>query len=298
MAEITDRKKLIDSLLRRQFRSLAPPPVTTLSGGYTAPVRDRAMWKRDLAVEGRSNEVTPMDRQRAQYEAMSLKELQAQVEAAKAADLHKAQQDASQTNLLREARWQHWAKKDLWSEAEFAALCCGFVPDERGMPADPGRVAGSDQQAVAILRATDDIRRGTLSQTLAFVPRDDTDVANQMYGTARHYSPVIAAEWAATRFNAFPSSLLAAVRERKEAARGSAAATHGWPWGSHETDLLRNLSAAALQFWALYDPSDATTAPKNKDVVDWLKARGVAERNAQVMATVLRADGLPTGPRK
>jgi hypothetical protein len=71
-----------------------------------------------------------------------------------------------------------------------------------------------------------------------------------------------------------------------------------WPWGTHETDLLRKFAAAARRFWKNYDPSDPTTAPKNAEVVDWLKAQGVSERNAQMMATTLRADGLPTGPRK
>lgn len=71
-----------------------------------------------------------------------------------------------------------------------------------------------------------------------------------------------------------------------------------WPWGRHETDLLRKLAEVADKFWKNYDPSDPTTAPTNQQVSDWLKAQGVADRTAQIMATILRADGLPTGPRK
>jgi hypothetical protein len=71
-----------------------------------------------------------------------------------------------------------------------------------------------------------------------------------------------------------------------------------WPWGNHETELLRKLAAAADRFWQRYDHTDATTAPTNKQVIDWLKTKGVAQRTAEVMATILRADGLPTGPRK
>ena len=71
-----------------------------------------------------------------------------------------------------------------------------------------------------------------------------------------------------------------------------------WPWGNYETDLLRKLAAAADKFWKLYDPADASTAPTNDVVVAWLKLQGVADRNAQVMATILRARDLPTGPRK
>lgn len=71
-----------------------------------------------------------------------------------------------------------------------------------------------------------------------------------------------------------------------------------WPWGNHETELLRQLAAAAAKFWKFYDPTDNTTAPTNQQVSEWLKQRGVAKRTAAIMATILRANGLPPGPRK
>jgi hypothetical protein len=71
-----------------------------------------------------------------------------------------------------------------------------------------------------------------------------------------------------------------------------------WPWGRHSTTLLRKLAEAADRFWRHYDPDDPTTAPTNKEVIGWLTRQGVASRTAEVMATLLRADGLPTGPRK
>lgn len=73
----------------------------------------------------------------------------------------------------------------------------------------------------------------------------------------------------------------------------------GWPWGRYDTELLRKLARAADKFWKLYDPSDPTSAPTNQKVIDWLKGEErVATRTAEVMATILRADGLSTGPRK
>lgn len=72
----------------------------------------------------------------------------------------------------------------------------------------------------------------------------------------------------------------------------------GWPWGRYETDLLRKLALAADRFWKNYDPSDPSTAPTNEQVSTWLKGQGVATRIAEVVASILRADGLPTGPRK
>jgi hypothetical protein len=91
----------------------------------------------------------------------------------------------------------------------------------------------------------------------------------------------------------FPDEFPKAARSEPAAAPASR-----WPWGEHETELLRKLAAAAERFWKRYDPSDATTAPTNETIVAWLKEQGVADRNAQVMATILRADGLPTGPRR
>jgi hypothetical protein len=70
-----------------------------------------------------------------------------------------------------------------------------------------------------------------------------------------------------------------------------------WPWGTHETELLRHLAAAGGRFWVNFDPSDPTTAPTNEDVSTWLTARGVSKRMADAMASILRADGLATGPR-
>jgi hypothetical protein len=72
----------------------------------------------------------------------------------------------------------------------------------------------------------------------------------------------------------------------------------GWPWGNYETSLLRALAEAAEKFWILYDPTDPATAPLKEQVVEWLQGRGISENVAKVMASILRADELRTGPRK
>ena len=73
-----------------------------------------------------------------------------------------------------------------------------------------------------------------------------------------------------------------------------------WPWGKHNTELLGHLEAAAKEFWVNYDPANAkATAPKNETVIKWLVTeRKVSETVATSMATMLRPDGLKTGPRK
>jgi hypothetical protein len=73
-----------------------------------------------------------------------------------------------------------------------------------------------------------------------------------------------------------------------------------WPWGNHHTELLGHLEAAARRYWgANYDPSDATTAPINSTVSEWLQTeRKISKTMADSIASLLRADGLPPGPRK
>ena len=92
---------------------------------------------------------------------------------------------------------------------------------------------------------------------------------------------------------------LAVVSKLKQSVASERQANKGkWPWGDYETDLLRKLAGAAENFWTRCDPDDKSTAPINKQVSEWLETQKVAPRTAEYMATILRADGLPPGPRK
>lgn len=72
-----------------------------------------------------------------------------------------------------------------------------------------------------------------------------------------------------------------------------------WPWGNHHTELLGHLEAAAKRFWVNYDPSDPNSANTNATVSEWLQEeRKVSKNMADSIATILRPDGLPTGPRR
>ena len=71
-----------------------------------------------------------------------------------------------------------------------------------------------------------------------------------------------------------------------------------WPWGDHHTETLGLLEAAANRFWIRYDPSDLSTAPTNDMVSAWLvDTKGSSKGRANAIASMLRPDGLPTGPR-
>jgi hypothetical protein len=81
----------------------------------------------------------------------------------------------------------------------------------------------------------------------------------------------------------------------QEGARGPSAR---WPWGSYETDLLRKLAEAVEECWLEYHPDRARdSAPKNTEVVEFLKTKGVSKAMAAKIATIIRADGLPPGQR-
>jgi hypothetical protein len=86
-------------------------------------------------------------------------------------------------------------------------------------------------------------------------------------------------------------------KPRRSSILGEPASGDKWPWGSHETELLGHLAAAASEWWSTYDSEDPSTAPKNKEVVNWLSARGVSKRNAEIIATMLRPTTLRPGPR-
>jgi hypothetical protein len=76
-----------------------------------------------------------------------------------------------------------------------------------------------------------------------------------------------------------------------------------WPWGDHDTELLQHLAKAAKKWWVRYDASDISTATPSKDVAAWLQAqttsdrKPIAKRTAEIMAQILRPDGLRTGPK-
>ncbi|EFN7326973.1 hypothetical protein KQL98_002083 [Escherichia coli] len=51
------------------------------------------------------------------------------------------------------------------------------------------------------------------------------------------------------------------------------------------------------EFWSTYDPDDRTTAPKKKDVVDFLVSRGASRNMAESIDRVVRPVVMKTGGR-
>jgi hypothetical protein len=191
---IAKRTEQIDRLLRDEFGTLAPPPPPTVFDTPSVRTKHAQARIRHGNTEARRRE----------YEALSAADLQALIDGADAKLRNVEQEHAANMHAWRDSQWPAWAKQDLWSEAEFAAMCCGLTPNE-------GR---SETLASLVNQARETISRGVLVQSLAFVARADADNGAMLYGTARHFVPAVAAEWATSRFSAFPANLLAAVRER------------------------------------------------------------------------------------
>jgi hypothetical protein len=74
--------------------------------------------------------------------------------------------------------------------------------------------------------------------------------------------------------------------------------TDPWPWGKHSTKSLEALAEAGQKFWSTFNPNIPSTAPRNEDVIAWLiKSHGLGEKRAYYIASILRAENVPDGPR-
>jgi hypothetical protein len=186
--------------------------------------------------------------------------------------------------LLEKPNWTLWADMTHVSIDNAVALSCNLEPTSIGkFPAS----ALAGEKGFAEYQRRQKIAASQLAANRILGVLQDADL----------YSPSIELSvfraWAERlqRPFTFPAEFPKASSIPSPTAVGS------WPWGDYETKNLRLLADAAAKFWKNYDPSDPSTAPKNKVVSEWLVEKNVARRVAEVMAHILRADGLRTGPR-
>lgn len=184
-------------------------------------------------------------------------------------------------------KWKDWQQRGIAELWEAVTLSCNVEPEvlrtlSRSSFSDTLKT-GKLGQRLAIAKA------GVKTGALATVSH--RAVESLMYRDEVRFSEFAA--WAASQGWKLPKRfpridpIITSVRNAKR-----------WPWGNHETKLLCYLAMAAERFWIRYDPQDPSTAPTNDQVIAWLKNKGVASRVSEVMAQILRADGLPAGPRK
>nr|WP_314862426.1 hypothetical protein [uncultured Undibacterium sp.] len=203
--------------------------------------------------------------------------------------------------LLRDlsADWEHWEMMPRAKLYEVVQLSCdleptpnsSYRPDKRYRDKSPKHFIAhwfkEVDKRLAITIASLDLFDFKVETTF-----DAKDISHKTISTYRFRI------WAEQVGFELPSRFPKDSTKISSNTNGHSAGIAMYPWGTHSTILLEKLAKAATKFWSLYDPSDPSTAPTNEQVQTWLMSEGVKERNAEVMATILRADGLATGRRK
>lgn len=216
------------------------------------------------------------------------------------------EEDARSINIrLTAVEIEHYAKLRYWTIDEGVALAFGRSPEHAKWEyvkayKNISVFAKTFEKAKQIADRAVGIKE--LGQTnlpgffLAWAKRMNLPVPLALENEVAKYGPIVDWRGHCETLNAQVSKLTERIKELESAQNAIPAVIP--PWGKHDTALLQHLAAAAEKFWKNYDPSDNTTAPTNAQIIDWLVERHVTKRTAEVMATILRADGLPTGPRK
>lgn len=181
--------------------------------------------------------------------------------------------------------WQQWERKRKAKLWQVVALLCELEParlESRGTPGklDPLFVQSPPKFNSLLALAITGIGAGL------FKP----DKLDPEHLEESEVDLTVFASWASATGLAFPDGFPWQPEMNIQVT--------GWPWGRYETDLLKKMARAVDLFWKNYDSTDPTSAPTNQQVIAWLVKQKVAKRTAEIMATILRADGLPTGPRK
>jgi hypothetical protein len=209
--------------------------------------------------------------------------------------------DYSSSNLA------FWLQLDSWTVHEGLCLLCEIDPDGANVDWDGYKSPYGGWTNLPYLRGARVFREGkALGEARIML-----ELVSRLWDSGNHdqgrYPPSGFISWAAEKEIPVPWKRWAHAHGFLISGdiSGDAAGTdlkHGgertWPWGKHETKLLRKLADATEKFWKLYDPDDPSTAPTNQQVEKWLESEGVSKRVAEVMAQMLRADSLPPGPRK
>jgi hypothetical protein len=197
---------------------------------------------------------------------------------------------------LREPVWDMWLRRPRVTGQQAIALACGI---------DPGAL---DRE---MERLSNGHTRSVLDQSPVFEwlsqYQNALDSFDPAFGDGltaprkmSHLVPLDAfARWAVDTADAIsgwtvPDRLRSFASDVGRAPISAGAAK--WPWGDYETKYLAHLKAAVVEFWAKWD-GQAASAPKNEVVIAWLKSRDISDRIAAAMATILRSDRVPDGPR-
>ena len=198
-------------------------------------------------------------------------------------------------SVMKSADWQHWINKPTGKVWEAVALHCYINPASTS--SSLLQAGGKVKRRTAVW-----FYRWRLVVALQYVETEQLETTTyEDDPNERLVSFAEYARWAKDLDYPLPKKFPQKQTYRILGKDGSLP-PRGWPWGSHETNLLR-LFAEVGEFWrpieegGLYDPGDSTTAPTNEQIELWLEKRNVGVKVREVMATILRSDNMPSGPR-
>lgn len=305
----------VEYLLEREFPAykdvMRPVPITRMSQ-HTRPVSSEMRERRDsMRVR--------IERRRAELKALPVTERTKLVEAERAKQLEECRQKAELEERARffnqphaRADLAHWGKMAYWSLDEGIALCYGRDPRVVTWKSVEPMVVLASPFAKQFADAREIARRAALVNEIAqsnfpgpfiaWAKRTGLPFPAELEAKVAERGPVM--DWHAVYEKERAAHALAVQQANarialldQEIAATKSAAGHRWPWGDYETEALRKLADAVARYWVAYDPADPSTANTNETVKGWLKQHGVADRVAEVMAQIIRADGLRPGPR-
>ncbi len=303
----------VEYLLEREF-----PAYRSVMLAHAQPISRHTRPVSAGTREWRALMQAKIEERRKELEALSVAERTRLVETARAKELEEWKQKAEQEERARffnqphaRADLDHWGKMAYWSLDEGIALSFGREPRvvtwksvEPLVQVSPFAKQFADRREIAIRAAVvNEIAQSNIPGAfIAWAKRIGWSFPPELESKVAERGPI--ADWRSmyeqerTVHAATIQRANARIAELEEAlAKAKDAASHRWPWGTYETELLRKLAATAQQFWLNYDPSDPSTAVNNDTIVAWLQQKDVSNRIAKAIATILRADGLPTGPR-
>jgi hypothetical protein len=190
--------------------------------------------------------------------------------------------------MLTEYEKAEFLEKDLWSDIEIAFLLQGVYPGNL----EKSISCKEDIEEITrkIKNIFNDISIAKSSGNLFIISKINT--GNRVSVLFR---PKEVIKWAENKPNTYPDFPFTLSDIEKAAKYEESKCKINF--GAYSTKELELLAKAVKKFWSLYDPSDKTTAPLNRQVSDWLEENGMSGRAAKIAAQIIRADGLRGGRR-
>lgn len=305
----------VEYLLEREF-----PAYRSITLAFAQPVSTHGPYDSKETWEWRHAMREKIEQRRGELKVLPVVERSKLVEAERAKELEEWKQKADLEERLRFfnqpqacADFDHWGKMAFWSLDEGIALCYGRDPRAVTwkniaplVQVSPFAKQFADAREIAMRAAgVNEIAQSNIpGPFIAWAKRVGLPFPVELEVKVAERGPI--ADWR-TAYEQEHVAHAATIEQanariaelEREAAEAKDAAAHRWPWGSYETERLRKLAAVVQRFWVNYDPAERDTAPTNEAIKSWLKTdQGVQSDNiAAAIATIVRADGLPSGRR-